>query len=328
MHKMNPSLSAPKLILSLGLGLLTLVRAQATISIQPGDILLANYGGNSLLKIDPSSGATFNLGSYLVPTDVAFSASGDIFISEWGGKIKRLNLASEVVSVINPTETFSELWGLALDSHGDLYVTGKENDTFGVFKVNTATGASSLISGGGHLSSPKGIDFLDGDHLVVSSLFNDEVVRVALKDGSQTVWNDPNLDQPWGIAVRGANIYVSCYDGSKIMKISANSIEEVVSGLDANPYGLGVDGQGNILAGINAGGSSAVAKISPSGSVLENYSGGGIGWVTGIEVAPAAVPEPEAWVGAVGMIALAYAGLKKRPKPHTFPLRQERGRRE
>ena len=59
----------------------------AGIAVQAGDILIVNHGDNSVYRINPVTGDQRRLGVFQVPTDLAVSPDGYLYISEYGGTI-------------------------------------------------------------------------------------------------------------------------------------------------------------------------------------------------------------------------------------------------
>lgn len=258
----------------------------AGYAIQKGDLLLANYSGNSVLWITPSTEQQRSLGSYLFPTDLAMNTNGHLFISQWNGAVSRLNLRSGDSAVLNPGTSLRQVWGLALGAQGELYVTSGASHQ--VVRVDPANGTETLIAEGGELNRPVGLARWGNDHLVVCSLLNNRLVRVRISDGAQEVLAQGahGLDQPWGVAVHGTDIYFTAYDRKEIQRWSDGQVS-VLAAMDGFPYGLAAS-SGEIVVGLSGLG-EAVARLSLSGSLLRSYRGGLIKQVTGIEIAPATI---------------------------------------
>ncbi|HYG36700.1 MAG TPA: hypothetical protein VEC99_18035 [Clostridia bacterium] len=251
----------------------------AGFSVEVGDILCANYGGNSVLKIQPQTGAQEVLGTFTRPTDLVLTESGDLYVSELGGTISRLTLSNGVITVINPNTTLTVARGLALGPSGDLFVTGSGDR---VLKINPVTGQETLVAEGDSLTSPIGIDFVDTNTLAVASMLNSPVVLVNLSDMSQTVApGAEGIDYPWGIAVREGDIYFTRTDQKALQKLSDGTLS-LVKVTQGFPYGIAIEPDGNLLVASHT--PDIIERISPQGTLLRMYSGGTIGHITGIEV--------------------------------------------
>ena len=179
-------------------------------SVNIGDILIANYNGGSVVKIDAVTGAQQQLGgAFSVPTDLVMDASGKLYITEWTGTIKQLDLTSGTVTTLMSSGSGpSQVWGITQGPSGDLFVTSRGNQA--VYRVNPTTGVPTLLTQGNLITTPVGIEMLDANHLVVACLLANRLVSVSLADNSQSVISEGGaLDQPWGVAVSGTDIYSS-----------------------------------------------------------------------------------------------------------------------
>jgi hypothetical protein len=72
---------------------------------------------------------------------------------------------------------------IAINANGDIFVSDQNN---GVFRVDSQTGAQTLVSAGGYFIAPFGIAIAaNGDLLVADA--GGSVLRVDPTDGTQTV---------------------------------------------------------------------------------------------------------------------------------------------
>lgn len=263
--------------------------ARGASLLDVGDILTANYLGNKVLRINPQTGVQQSLGSFTAPTDLSLAPNGDLYVGQLDGAIKRLTITNNAVSDVGPA-SLTSVRGLVLDPEsGDLFVTGRSNTVDVVMRVNPSTRAGTLITQGGNLSMPTGIEILGASHLVVASWLNSRIVKVRVSDGFQTVLASGGvwLDRPWGLAVSGDLVYATHYDSKHINRISATtgtaSLVAVAPGI---PYGLGLDASGNVLVGAvgNTGQQDMLAKFSPQGASLGIINVGLRQQISGIEV--------------------------------------------
>jgi len=256
----------------------------AAYTVRPDDILIANYNAGSVVKIDASDGSLERLGGvFTVPTDLVLDGQSGVYICELPGTIKRLDFETGEVATVMPVGSGpSQLWGITQGTSGDLFVTSRGDH--GVYRVHPDTGMATLVTRSNLLVTPVAVDVLDPDHLVVSCLSVDRLVAVSLLDHSQSViLEGGGLDQPWGVAVSGADIFVGAYDGKLLQRFTGNQLEPVAT-MNDFPYGLGVDTAGNVVVGLQGVGQSVV-RIDPDGTPLNTYTGGLISWVTGLDVA-------------------------------------------
>jgi hypothetical protein len=259
----------------------------AGFSVEVGDILAANYNGDSVLKISPQTGAQEILGTFTRPTDLVLAPNGDLYVSELGGSIKRLTLTNGAITRINPTSSLTAANGLVLGPSGDLFVTGSGNR---VLRVNPITGDETLITQGDNLNTPVGIDFFDANTLAVASQLTSPIILVNLANGTQTAApGAEGIDYPWGVAVRGGDIFFTRYDQKALQRLSGGTLSlfRVTQGF---PYGLAIESDGNLLVGSHT--PDMIERISPQGQLLRMYTGGAIRQVTGIDVATIRVGIP------------------------------------
>jgi hypothetical protein len=269
-------------VLALGHGVAFAQSGGFTVKV--GDILVANYEGFSVSKIDPGTGVQESLGTFILPTDLVLDPSGNLYISELEGTIQRLDLATgSVTPVLEVGAGPESVYGIALGPQGELYVTSGANDA--VYRVDPATGGVTLLSAQTNLVGVVGIDLLDPGHVVVSCSTVDasRLVSVALADGAQSVIaSGGQLDQPWGVAVQGGSIFTTAYDSKRILQVSDGTVTELGQ-TPGFPYGVAIDPEGNIVVG-SKGTTDEVRVYAPDGTWLDSFSGGLIRLAAGIEV--------------------------------------------
>jgi len=250
----------------------------ASLAVQSGDILIVNHGDNSVYRINPATGDQRRLRAFQSPTDLVISPDGYLYISEYRGTVQRLNLTNGVASVVNPLTSLWNVNGLALAPDGELYVTCVSSNS--VVKIDPPTGNETVVTQGDQLLAPVGVDVLDSTHLAVSSLLANSVVSVSLVDGSQSVIAQGNngIDHPWGIAVAGNDVYVAAKDSKLLQRVTGTGVSNVLQ-LASPIFGIGLDPEGNIVVGQV----TDVARVSPAGALLRNFSGA-YNEITGVEV--------------------------------------------
>ncbi|MHC1769305.1 MAG: cohesin domain-containing protein [Verrucomicrobiia bacterium] len=265
------------------------------MQINEGDIIAANYTGNSVLRIDPVSGNQVNLGTFASPTDVVVGDGATIYVAEWAGAVRRIDLKTGLVDTVNPSGGISQLWGITQAPGGDLYVTSRANN--GIYRMVPSTGETTLLTELAAGSTLIGIDVLDSSHLVVSSWVTSELISVALTDGAQSAITANAVDHPWGVAVRGSDLFVAAYDQKVLQRVSAGVVSTIAA-TEGFAYGIDLHPDGNIVAS-SSGVGNEVVRVSPSGQLLNSFSGGGIGWITGLDIAPYSVTPNVTISGAV-----------------------------
>lgn len=249
--------------------------------VQVGDIFVANYGGNSVLKIDPNTMVQTRLATFATPTDLTISPMGELFVAEWGGKIKRLDLKTGTLTVVNPTRSIPQAWGIALSAAGDLYATSRSSNA--VYRVSIATGEPTLVSRSNLIQGPIGLDILDEGHLVVASHMNDELVSVDMANGTQTSLDGgQQVNEPWAVATRGADVFVTGYDSKLIQRLRDGNLVELARA-PGFPYGLDVAPDGSLVCA-STGLADSIDRYDAQGNHLATFSGGMLKQVAGIAV--------------------------------------------
>lgn len=273
----------------------TALRA-AENSLEVGDMVIANYrgAGGVVARVNPLTGVARKLGTFALPTDVALAGSGAMYVSQWDGGIKRLNLTNGVVATVTSSLPLSQVWGLVVGPGGDLFLTTGVSNR--VIRLNPNTGVATVITSGGLLDKPIGIAVLDDTHVVVASTLNNQIVSIDITDGTQLniAPGTQGIDQPWGVAVFGNNTYLGAHDSTLLQVISAGAMSTVAT-MGATPLGIGVDAAGNIATGLSGGltGPYALKRVTPQGLSIGDYSGPLIGEVAGLEIAPVTVVAAE-----------------------------------
>jgi len=224
---------------------------------------VAGFGGDN----GPATRASLN-----EPTGVTVSASGNLYIADYGNhRIRMVPAAGGNITTVagNGTVSFSgdnlpvDRAGLGTpqrvvtDSDGNLYLT----DTGRIRKVARSLFATSIstIAGGGspagedgpalgaQLVVPQGLALDAGDNLYVSDMSSGRVLKVA--NGSiSRVAAAAQLGSPTGLAVdKSGNLFIADNLNGRIQKVSGTSVSTVGGspGLSA-PQGLAVDAGGNL----------------------------------------------------------------------------------
>jgi hypothetical protein len=214
-----------------------------------GDLFVAEYGGHRILRITPagvvttfagsgtasSIDATGTAASFNGPTGLAFDASGDLFVAEYGGhRIRRITPAGVVTTFAgsgSPSGTdgtgtaasFNRPIALAFNAAGDLFVT--ERNGHRIRRI-TPAGVVTTFAGTG---SPGGTD------------------------GTGTA---ASFNEPHDLAFNASgDLFVAEWSGNRIRRITPAGVVSTFAG-SGSPGG--VDGTG-----------TAASFSSPSGITLD-----------------------------------------------------------
>jgi hypothetical protein len=243
-----------------------------------GHLFIADSGNNTVREVTAGGGVTTVAGSgglpggssdgaggaarFSNPSGAAVDGSGNVYVADSGNstirKIAPGGAVTTFAGVAGATGTsdgvgsaarFNAPAGVAVDSAGNIYVADTNNNT--VRKITSGGSVTTLAGVGGQTGS--------GDGAGGSARFN----------------------SPHAVAVDGSgNVYVADFFNSTIREISPSGTVSTVAGAAGQtgftdgtgvvarfnqPYGLAVDGSGNVYVADTY--NRAIRMIAPGGSV-------------------------------------------------------------
>src|SRR5436190_12434946 len=113
MGKITDRLDRSKLLAGVALACLTGTSAGA-LTLKVGDIFVANFGSNNIIKVDPKTGAQQNWGTVTQPTDVAPSSDGFIYITSLNNTVSKLCIGNGSVTTLTSGGLLDQQYGIAL----------------------------------------------------------------------------------------------------------------------------------------------------------------------------------------------------------------------
>ncbi|MES2387895.1 MAG: hypothetical protein V4543_07820, partial [Bacteroidota bacterium] len=221
-------------------GSVTLTASNATATTVS---TIAGSGAAGLLNANGTSAKFYN------PTDLAFDASGNIYVTDsYYSLIRKITPAGVVTTA--SSGVFSSPSGITKDSEGNFYISDAS-----VIRKMTPEGTISLLAGGG-VGTSGSVTFADG------------------------TGNAAKFNNPAGITTDAfGNVYVADQGNHRIRKITPAGVVTTLAGNGTqgqadgtgtaatfnNPSGLAADASGNIyvMDYYNA----KIRKITPSGVV-------------------------------------------------------------
>ena len=255
-----------------------------------GNVYFADSGNNRIRKIDAATGTIATIagtgvhgfsgdGGPAVEAQisraggVAVDGAGNVYFADSGNnRIRKIDAATGTIATIAGTGVhgfsgdggpateaqISRAEGVAVDGAGNVYFADYGN--YGIRKVDSS-GIITTIAGGG-------VGFGG--------------------DGGRAV--GARLSPPRGVAVDGAgNVYIADSGNDRIRKVNASGIITTIAGTGEeglggdgglaveaqihNPFGVAVDGAGNVY--IADSGNHRIRKLTPSGSSGISPGGGG-----------------------------------------------------
>jgi sugar lactone lactonase YvrE len=301
------------------------------VAVDPqGDVYTTDSGNNRIRRIDPSGNVTTFAGNdtqgYADGTGglngtaefselgaIAIDRQGNIYFRD-GGRIRKIDMARNVTTVAgngtytymstdgtggsNGTAAFSIIGGLAVDTHGNVYVTDyhriRRIDASG--NVTTLAGSDAFGFEDGPVSTakfyfPKGIVVDRQDNLYIADLENSRIRKIdavgqvttfagngsqGWVDGTGGVRGTAEFQAPYGLAIdTQGNLYVSDISDNRIRRVDTSGHVTTLAGNGVGswadgpsnsaefyiPRGVAVDALGHVY--VADSGNSRVRRITP-----------------------------------------------------------------
>jgi sugar lactone lactonase YvrE len=288
-----------------------------------GNLYVADRGNSTIRKITPAGAVTTltdNTGSaarFGDPTGVTVDGAGNVYVAEKGNDTIRKITSAGVVTTLagsagqygsaNGTGSvarFSDPWGVAVDTEGNVYVADSGNDTFRKITpaavVTTVAGSPPQLGstdGAGSAArffSPRQVTVDDAGNVYVAD-FGNSTIRKITPAGEVTTFagsagqygsadgtgSAARFAIPWAVAADTAgNIYVADYGNHTIRRITADGEVTTLAGSAGQfgstdgigdaalfnfPSGVAVDGAGIVYVADKD--SHTIRKITPAGAV-------------------------------------------------------------
>jgi sugar lactone lactonase YvrE len=250
-----------------------------------GNMYVANYEGNNVLKVPPGGGSAtvVSLGGELTTSEVAGVAvdgAGDLFICDhFDSRIIEVTPGgvASVVSITGLSTGLDIPTGLAVDAANNLYISDYGNSR--VVKV-TPSGAASVVGTGSFTPSPDsvlGVAVDAAGTIYFPDADNNRVIKVTAAGAASLVVPEgltPVLSSPQGVAVDGfGNLYIGDAGNDRLVKVTSAGVASVVPtpGLTGPStlgtfYAIAADSSGNIL--VPDFSSNRIVEVNLSGAAL------------------------------------------------------------
>ena len=231
-----------------------------------GNMYVANYEGNNVLKIPPGGGSAtvVSLGGELTTSEiagVAIDGAGNLFICDhFDSRIIEVTPGG-VASVLSITGLSTGLdipTGLTVDAANNLYISDYGNSR--VVKV-TPSGAGSVVATPGFtpaVLSVLGVAVDGAGTVYFPDAENNRIIKVTAAGAASLVVTEgltPVLSSPQGVAVDGfGNLYIADAGNDRLVEVTSAGVASVMPtpGL-TDPstlgtfYAIAADASGNIL---------------------------------------------------------------------------------
>lgn len=287
---------APNTASVISTGSVTLIAPYQIALDGAGNMFIANYGAQNVLKvaIAGSGASVVGTGSETLSNvgGVALDGAGNLFIADYGnGRIVVVTPqgVASVLSISGLSPGLNNPLALAFDAAGNLYIADSTNGRIvrvsSLLVGSTSTGVGSVVSTGSYtLGSMVPAVAVDATETVyIADATNDRIVKViAAGAASLLAASGVTLNSPQGVAVDGMNnVYIADSGNSRIVEVTTAGGASVVSTLGlanpstlSGPAGVSVDPSGNIF--IPDTGNNRIVDLPVSGAVL-TFAGAVVG---------------------------------------------------
>jgi streptogramin lyase len=229
-------------------------------------VMVSTFAGSSSQGTANGTGAA---ASFNNPSALAYSSSGELYVGDWGNSlIRSINLSTAAVSLyagtgveglLNGQAASAEFNGpanIAIDNQGDIFVADEENN---VIREITKAGIVTTVAGSG---AP---GYQDGP--AAAAMFWHPEGLVVDANGNIYVCDGPNN------VIRKVTVstgMVSTYAGTGVAGFNNGPL---TSATFYNPFGLTLDGSGNIFVADNQ--NNCIRKIDVSTGQVSTFAGSG-----------------------------------------------------
>lgn len=307
------------------------------LTLNRGDILIADGQANAIIRVDPATGAQTVIssgGSLLGPIGLALDAAGNILVVNYARDVIRVDPVTGVQTVVSSGGFFVIPYDIAIDAAGQILVV--DTDAFGgsggIIRVDPVTGAQTAVSSGGNFQGPAGITLDAAGQIFVADADafggSGGIIRVDPVTGAQTVVSSGgDFVGPVRIAVGSTGqLFVSDQSAFRtgttvggIFQVDPVTGAQTViynssgGGFPQGLQGIALDGAGQILVAFQGHPDfnvpDGVARIDPlTGAVTVISSGGSFVGPVGIAVVPGCdttAPNCPPIVGALSSVPAA-----------------------
>ncbi|MCX6874734.1 MAG: choice-of-anchor D domain-containing protein, partial [Verrucomicrobia bacterium] len=297
-----------------------------------GNLYVADTSNHTIRKVTPSGEVTTLAGSpgqwgyvdgtgsdarFFCPTGIAVDGGGSLYVADkFNNTIRKVTPSGEVTTLAGSPHhegsadgtgsaaRFSDPYGIAVDSSGNLYVADYANDT--IRKVTAAgvvttlagsplqEGSADGTGGAARFFSPLGIAVDGSGNLYVADEWNHTLRKITpaglvttlagssgYSGSADGTGSAARYSNPAGISAEGSgNLYVADGSNNTIRKITASGVVTTLAGSPGqwghvdgtgsaarflSPEGIAVDGSGNLY--VADWGTCTIRKVTPAGMV-------------------------------------------------------------
>jgi streptogramin lyase len=209
-------------------GLVTFLVCAAPAAAKKGDLIVAAYADNALVRVDPSNGAVSEIYGGDETDSISYvtlEPNGNAVVTdENGGGVWRIDLGNGGISELAPGQ-FTSPYGIDRAPDGSLHVA--DYNTGLLSRIDKAGGLSTIAADGDGVltDSTYGIDVLTNRNSLVSQTSDPEgVVQVTPGGATSLFISHPELSSPQDVSrVANGDVYVLDGDGGDLFRFNAKT---------------------------------------------------------------------------------------------------------
>ena len=247
-----------------------------------GNLWVANYGANSVLELNATTGAVLNTitNGLNGPTRLQFVGGGLYVLNTTGNTITIYTDLSapgaKLVRTIDIPSSITRSLGAAVDAYGDVYVSGSTSDNVIALNIGGRLVETLTQDKSGFSFSAPGTLVIHGQDIYAAfgsgdsedAVISYNVGEFLTRDPKEiTVYNDNVNTGPTGVAFdREGNVYISeFYSGTAVKYAQGKGRTPMLVINQGTGYceGIAVDKSGNIY--VSNSGLNNITVYSPSG---------------------------------------------------------------
>jgi uncharacterized protein YjdB len=273
--------------------------------ITPGGIITTLAGNGSGTSTGDGGAATSS--TLNGPTGIAFDASGNIYVAEYGHRVRKISSSGTITTFAGTgtmgfsgdgsaatAATLKNSTYLSIDASGNLYISDEGNyrirkvSTSGIITTFAGNGATSyggegLAATATGLNSPEGTTFDASGNMYLAGNGDNRVFKITPAGIKTTVAGNgtggagadggaataTNVFNPLGVAVDASgNLYIADYNNNRIRKVSTSGIITTVVGTGT----AGFSGDGGAATAAKLNNPSDVAIDGSGNMYIADYT--------------------------------------------------------
>jgi hypothetical protein len=297
----------------------------SAVTLNPGDILVVDYGVDTVFQVNPTTGAQTPIssgGNFIFPSDLTVDPQGRILVADTNccganrpGGVIRVDPATGSQTVLSSGGSFINPSGVAVEASGKILVADNQccgGGLGGVIRVDPVSGAQTMLASGGSFVDPEDVAVEASGQILVADAGccgggQGGVIRVNPTTGAQAVLSSGgSFLKPNAVALEASGQIVvadqtCCGGNGAVIRVHPSTGAQTVvahgapaGGIFDEPVGIAVESSGQILLAdfdCCTNDDGGVLRIDPStGSKTVVSQDGGFFNPNGVDVVPPPPP--------------------------------------